>query len=154
MQHKAARLAAVPAPIIYAITFGAGVALDRAMGWRLEGGPGIRLAGWLLLVIGAIIGPGSALSFAVKRTTLNPVGQPSRLVTGGAFRLTRNPMYLGLAIAYVGLALMFGWLGPLVLLPLPLIFLNALVIPFEEDRLRGEFGDTFDAYCRRVRRWL
>jgi protein-S-isoprenylcysteine O-methyltransferase Ste14 len=145
MQHRAARLVAVPAPIVYAITFGAGVALDRAMRWRPELGPGLRLAGWLLLVVGVILGPGSALSFGIKRTTLNPVGQPSRLVTGGAFRLTRNPMYLGLAIAYAGLALIFGWLGPLFLLPLPLVFLNALVIPFEEDRLRRAFGDSFDA---------
>lgn len=154
MQHRAARLVAVPAPILYAIAFGAGVALQRALSWRPEGGPGVRIAGWLLLAVGVIIGPGSALSFAIRRTTLNPVGQPSRLVTGGAFRLTRNPMYLGLAIAYVGLALMFGWLAPLLLLPLPLIFLNARVIPFEEDRLRSAFGDTFDTYCRRVRRWL
>jgi protein-S-isoprenylcysteine O-methyltransferase Ste14 len=154
MQHGAAKLVAVPAPIFYAFAFGAGVALQRAISWRPEAGPGIRLAGWLLLIIGVIIGPGSALSFGIKRTTLNPIGQPSRLVTGGAFRLTRNPMYLGLAIAYVGLALMFGRLGPLVLLPLPLVFLNTLVIPFEEDRLRRAFGDAFDAYCRRVRRWL
>ena len=154
MPGAAARLVAIPAPVFYAVTFGAGIALDGATRWRLEGPLALRFAGWALLGIGLLIGPGSAIAFAVKGTALNPVGEPTQLVTSGAYRLSRNPMYLGLALAYVGLALVLGRIGPRLLLPLPLLFINALVIPFEEERLRSRFGDAFASYCARVRRWV
>ncbi len=68
--------------------------------------------------------------------------------------MTRNPMYLGVTIAYIGLSLIFRRIIPLALLPLPVLLMNCAVIPYEEGRLRERFGDAYVEYCGRVRRWL
>jgi len=92
--------------------------------------------------------------FALRRTTILPDGRPSALVLRGPYRFTRNPMYVSLVLSYVGLAgyLVVPW--ALVLLPLPLLALQRVLIPFEEARLRREFGSAYEHYCARVRRWL
>ena len=147
-------LVATPAPAFYAVAFVAGILIDRALPWRPGWSQPLPWVGWLLLAIGVVLAPGSASLFGIRRTTLNPAGQPSRLVTQGTFRLSRNPMYLGLAVAYVGLALVFRQAWPFVTLTAPLALLNFLVIPFEEARMRDTFGDEYIAYCKRVRRWV
>jgi len=74
------------------------------------------------------------------------------LITSGPYRFTRNPMYLGLALTYVGEAgaLLQAW--PLLTLVAVLAYVNWWVVPIEEERLEAfrEYGD----YCSRVRRWL
>jgi protein-S-isoprenylcysteine O-methyltransferase Ste14 len=154
MAKPPSKLVAVPAPLLLAVAFGLGLAVDRIGGWRFGLPDAGKLLSLALIAIGAVIGPGSAIAFALKRTTLNPAGEPSRLVTGGVYRWTRNPMYLGLALIYLGLALILGAVGPLLLLPAPLLFLNGVVIPFEEAQLRAHFGEIFTTYCSRVRRWV
>jgi protein-S-isoprenylcysteine O-methyltransferase Ste14 len=153
MAEPPSKLIAVPAPVLYLAAFLAGLALDRVGGWWIQLPVAGKLVSLMLIALGAVIGPGSAIAFALKRTTLNPAGEPTRLVTGGVYRWTRNPMYLGLALIYVGLALFLGAVGPLILLPAPLLFLNGVVIPFEEAQLRARFGESFTTYCSRVRRW-
>ena len=72
----------------------------------------------------------------------------------GPFRITRNPMYLGLVIVTVGVAF---WVGHLPMFAVPLLVFataNGVHIPFEEDKLRRQFGAAFDDYLRRVRRWI
>lgn len=76
------------------------------------------------------------------------------LVTSGVFRLTRNPMYVGLAAAYAGVAALLGSWWPLALLPLVLVAVDRLVIAREEPYLARALGAQYEAYRRRVRRWL
>ena len=78
----------------------------------------------------------------------------SRLVTTGLYARSRNPMYVGLTLAYVGLALLTdrGW--PLVFLLLVLVALHGLVIRREERYLSAAFPGEYAAYRQRVRRWL
>jgi protein-S-isoprenylcysteine O-methyltransferase Ste14 len=90
----------------------------------------------------------------LRRTTLHPTGQPARLVVSGAHARSRNPMYLSLAVVYVGLALALGRAWPLALVIVPWASMNWVVIPFEEARLRETFGEDYADYCRRVRRWI
>ena len=90
----------------------------------------------------------------VRRTTLNPAGQPAHLVVTGAHAWSRNPMYLALTLIYVGLAPALGEAWPLILVVLPWAAMNWVVIPFEEARLRETFAQTYVDYCRRVRRWI
>src|SRR5690606_37471435 len=82
-------------------------------------------------------------------STVHPV-----FVTSGPFRWSRNPMYLGSLVMAVGAALIVGtwlmWLVPFVLFLLQ----NFVIIPFEERSMRRTFGEEYDAYCARVRRWL
>ena len=76
------------------------------------------------------------------------------LVTGGLFAFTRNPMYLGMVLFFAGAAL---WMERWVMLAAPFLMFavaNGVFIPFEEAKMRRQFGDSFDAYRRRVRRWI
>jgi protein-S-isoprenylcysteine O-methyltransferase Ste14 len=78
----------------------------------------------------------------------------SALITTGAYRMSRNPMYTGLAIAYLGGALLIGSWWPVLLWPVVIAAITALVIRPEERYLGERFGPAYADYCARVRRWL
>jgi len=97
----------------------------------------------------------SSLSmFLAARTTVVPSSVASKLVTWGPYQFTRNPMYVSLVLAYFGAMAIFSQLLALFFLPLPIILVHKIVIPFEETRMREAFGGAYDKYCSRVRRWL
>lgn len=79
---------------------------------------------------------------------------PSTLITDGPFRISRNPLYVGMLVCSLGIALSLGSLGALALIALEWILMNFWGIPFEEQVLEVQFGETYTAYKRRVRRWL
>jgi len=121
----------------------------------LQGG---AVAGLALAL--AALGAGVALvglwQFHRARTPFNPLA-PERartLVTDGIYRLTRNPMYLGMLLVLAGWAVWLGnaasWLG----LPLSMALLTVLQIAPEERILRQRFGAEFERYAARVRRWI
>jgi protein-S-isoprenylcysteine O-methyltransferase Ste14 len=83
-----------------------------------------------------------------------PGESSSRLVTWGPYRFSRNPMYVGLTIAYLGEAFLLRQVWPAVLLPVVLAYVNWVVIPVEQARLTDVFDAEYVAYQRRVRRWL
>lgn len=110
----------------------------------------------LLVALGAAVAIAGVAAFRRARTTTNPLdaAAASSLVTGGIYSRTRNPMYLGFALALAGWA---AWLAhPLAALGVAgfVGWMNALQIPVEERALRDLFGSHFDAYCARVRRWI
>jgi protein-S-isoprenylcysteine O-methyltransferase Ste14 len=76
------------------------------------------------------------------------------LVTGGPYRISRNPIYLALTLVYLGLALAWGSLWPVVLLAPLLIVMRYGVIGREERYLEARFGDAYRAYRAAVRRWI
>lgn len=134
------------------------VIIVLAMG--LGAGEGGGLGGWsiiamILVLVGAALGLGALMQFARQRTTVNPIRlQQSRvLVTQGVYRISRNPMYLGLLCWLMALACHLGglsvWLGPLVFFG----WMTRVQIPAEERALRARFGVAYLHYCRRVRRW-
>jgi protein-S-isoprenylcysteine O-methyltransferase Ste14 len=110
--------------------------------------------GRTLLVIGVLLAPGNALLFLAERTTINPAARPTKLITQGAYRFSRNPMYVGISLIYAGASFILCSLWPLILLPIPMLVMNAVVIPMEEANAREAFGEQYMAYCRSVRRWL
>jgi protein-S-isoprenylcysteine O-methyltransferase Ste14 len=92
--------------------------------------------------------------FLRKRTGIAP-WQPSKvLVIEGPYRFSRNPMYLGMALLYAGLALAFGLLWALALLPLVIVIIDRAIIRREEMYLEHTYGNAYDDYRRRVRRWI
>ena len=119
--------------------------------------PGLPLV-WLavgLIVFGFALAVVAAVLFRREGTELNPTSTANRkLVTSGPFRLTRNPMYLALVIVAVGVAF---WVGawPMFLAPIAIFATaNWVHVPFEEQKMRRQFGEAFDAYAREVRRWI
>jgi protein-S-isoprenylcysteine O-methyltransferase Ste14 len=104
--------------------------------------------------IGTVVA--GVLQFRKARTTVNPMnpGASSALVVGGVYRVTRNPMYLGFAIALLGWAIFLA--NPLALLVLPVftVYMTRFQILPEERVLEARFGADFKAYAAKVRRWL
>jgi protein-S-isoprenylcysteine O-methyltransferase Ste14 len=93
--------------------------------------------------------------FRREGTEIDPVSPTNRkLVTTGPYRLTRNPMYLGLVILALGIAI---WVGawPMFLVPIAVFATtNWAHIPFEEAKMRRQFGAAYDNYVAQVRRWV
>lgn len=116
-------------------------------------------AGWLtgtLLLAAAGIGIAAVRHFAAEGTTVNPLRPEaaSTLVAHGVFRFSRNPMYLALLLVLLAWG---SWLGngaAFVVPPLFVLAMNRLQIGPEERALEAMFGTEFEAYRRRVRRWL
>jgi len=114
-----------------------------------------RSAGLILIVAALALVFAAMAQFRFANTQLLPNSPTNNaLVTGGIFGITRNPMYFGMTLFALGGALWFG--RPVMLLAPVLMFAvaNWVFIPFEEAKMRRQFGETFDAYCRRVRRWI
>ena len=119
--------------------------------------PGVRVGMALALAaVGAGFDVAGLWAFRKARTTVNPL-TPHRsvaVVSTGVYRLTRNPMYLGLALILLGLAVYLAspWalLGPLVFAA----YITRFQIVPEERALQARFGAAYTAYRARVRRWL
>jgi protein-S-isoprenylcysteine O-methyltransferase Ste14 len=143
-----------PPPLLYVAAFAAGVLLDRR--WRLPIGADTTRRGVavLLLVAWAWLTVTSFRSFWRKRTSIIPIRPATALVITGPYRITRNPMYVGLALLTAAMSLLFDTWWPIMLLFPTLIGIQQVVIAPEERYLRRRFGDEYDAYTRRVRRWL
>jgi protein-S-isoprenylcysteine O-methyltransferase Ste14 len=110
--------------------------------------------GILLVALGIGIAGAAFATFKRFRTPVRPGAEPTQFVMIGPYRMTRNPMYLGL------LTFLIGWFfvseSPYFLIPPVLFFLaiNFLLIPFEERLLVDRFGEVYEAYRKRVRRWI
>ena len=109
-----------------------------------------------LAAAGIIIAVAGVVTFRRARTTLNPTKpeSSSSLVSWGIYRVTRNPMYLGLLLELTGWAIFLSnWLA-FVFLPVFIVYINRFQIVPEERVLTSLFGREFVAYQSRVRRWI
>jgi protein-S-isoprenylcysteine O-methyltransferase Ste14 len=110
--------------------------------------------GNLLMALGIVIAGVAFATFKRLRTPVRPGAVPTQFVMIGPYRMTRNPMYLGLLTILIGC--FFVNESPYFLIPPVLFYLaiNFLLIPFEERLLIDRFGEVYEAYRKRVRRWL
>jgi protein-S-isoprenylcysteine O-methyltransferase Ste14 len=110
--------------------------------------------GAVLMLLGLALMTWAAMLFRKVGTSFQLQGESSVLVTSGPFRFSRNPMYLGMLIWLMGLAIL---LGSLVVFVFPFLFFllaNLLMIPLEEKSMEQMLGQQFIEYRQRVRRWL
>jgi protein-S-isoprenylcysteine O-methyltransferase Ste14 len=147
----------LPPPLLYAAALLLAHFLDRR--WPLvELPPAVAMVAWwagFVLILAGVVHAASAIALFIRsRTTIIPHRRPSELVTRGAFGWTRNPMYVGLTLAYLGVAAWLGSVWALPLLAVPLYMIHKHVIPMEERQLEAVFGATYQQYRMRVRRWL
>jgi protein-S-isoprenylcysteine O-methyltransferase Ste14 len=110
--------------------------------------------GLLPLVFGLWLAVSSARAFRRAGTPIRPLERSTRLVLTGAYRFTRNPMYLGLACVLAGIALLLSSLSPWLVVPSFVSWIDRRFVRREEALLRATFGASYEDYCRRVRRWL
>jgi protein-S-isoprenylcysteine O-methyltransferase Ste14 len=150
LEHK------IPPPVV-------GLALAAGMAWLASVTPVVAAPVGLRWGLAAALA-GLGLSFDVRgllafrraRTTVNPLRpqRASHLVTEGVYQTTRNPMYVGMAILLlavaVALAAPVALLGPVLFV----LYITRFQIQPEERALRALFGADFEAYCAKVPRWL
>jgi protein-S-isoprenylcysteine O-methyltransferase Ste14 len=95
-----------------------------------------------------------AMTFRQRQTTIKPFDESTVLVEDGLYRYSRNPIYFGMVTMLVGVAWVMGTVTPWVIVPLFAIALSQHFIVHEESKLAEKFGDRYEQYRRRVRRWL
>jgi protein-S-isoprenylcysteine O-methyltransferase Ste14 len=110
--------------------------------------------GWALVALFAGWNGWSLWLFRRHRTGLLPGRATHAMIEEGPYRLSRNPLYVGLLALYLGLALLAPTFWGLVLLPAAVLLVDWGAIRPEERFLRARFGAAYDDYAGRVRRWL
>jgi protein-S-isoprenylcysteine O-methyltransferase Ste14 len=113
-----------------------------------------RIVGGGVFVLGFVFGLPASRFMRQAKTTLNPGRSTTMLVTSGPFSLSRNPIYVALLLNYTGLAIFFGTLWGLLLLPAVVWMMNRWVIIPEEHYLEQKFGAAYTRYRASVRRWM
>ena len=151
----------VPPPFLYALPFLVGWLIERRRPAPIVGNDGARgaivlaqSAGWALVAVGAALVLSAFYRFGRARTGIVPVTPTTTIVAAGPYRFTRNPMYLGMAVVYLGATLLLDSYWPLLFLPVAIAAVQVYVIRREERYLEGKFGEEYRAYTRRVRRWV
>jgi len=146
----------IPPPVVFAIVAAAMWLINRAVdAARIDSGLRAPVA-IALLIAGAFVMAMAVASFVAAKTTINPLKptRASRLITGGAFRFTRNPIYLGDLLILAAIAVWLGQPANLALLAGFAWYIGRFQIRPEETALSKLFGAEYAAYCARVRRWL
>lgn len=123
--------------------------------------PGLRiipppwtLGGLLPLIIGVAVSFIASNMFSKVDTTIRPYEESSFLVTDGLFRLSRNPMYLGMMLVLIGIATLLGTLTPYLVILVFFFLMNTVFIRVEEKMLQEKFGQAYLNYQQQVRRWI
>ena len=107
-----------------------------------------------LIILGFLIVIWPAASFGRAGTPIKPFEESTYLVTDGMYRVTRNPMYLGMVVVLLGVAVLFGTASPFLLVPVFGWIIQTKFVAFEEVLMEETFGDEYIEYKKRVRRWL
>ena len=117
-------------------------------------GPSIDCIALSLAALGGLLALWARWMFLQARTSVHPHQESSCLLTHGVYRISRNPMYLGLLLSLSAWVIWLQNLGGLTLPPLFVLLINRCHIEPEERRLHARFGDAYRAYLKRTRRWL
>jgi protein-S-isoprenylcysteine O-methyltransferase Ste14 len=144
----------IPPPVYYVVAFLVGIALELIFptSWPSSG---VRVAAALLAAAAWLALDGAAMVFFRRAgTSMVPMNPSTALVTSGPYRVTRNPMYVGMAFLYVSAAFAFGVIWALAFLPAVIVAVDRFVIAREEPYLERKFGQAYRDYKGRVRRWL
>jgi protein-S-isoprenylcysteine O-methyltransferase Ste14 len=142
-----------PPPLIYLAGLAVGFGLEALLP-SASVPVALQWAGCALIVAGVFLAGSFVAAFRRAHTNVDPGKPTTTIVTSGPYRLTRNPGYLGMALAYTGIALLSGALWPLLSLIPVLLIIDRAVIAREERYLEAKFGSEYVAYKARVRRWL
>ncbi len=121
--------------------------------WHVPGG---RASAAAVAALGIAIALAGVLAFRANKTTVSPFSPDATttIVRSGIYRISRNPMYLGMLLVLAGWALYLANLAALVVVPFFIAYINAFQISPEERILLARFGPAFAEYMRTTRRWI
>lgn len=128
--------------------------LDRYLPLLSFDSQSLRYAGAVPTLLGAGITVASAGLFKKAGTPVRPFEQSTTVVTTGMFRFTRNPMYLGMVLCLLGIAIILGSLTAFLPIPFFVAIVHFQFIVHEERFMEKLFGEEYLAFKRRVRRWI
>ena len=140
-------------PLIFGVPLIAGLIADRLLSDERLPKPLQPLSAGFFAAAGALIVP-ALVEFRKSNTALDPYEETTAILEHGPFAYTRNPVYLALTFAYVGISLAARSRLPLRLLPAVLFVVRTGVIEREERYLKRKFPESYPKYFDRVPRWL
>ena len=106
------------------------------------------------LAIGILFNVMADAGFKRVQTTVKPFEISSALVTNGIFRISRNPMYLGMLLILLGIAILMGTLSPFVIIIIFGVVMELVFVRREEEMLEDKFGSEWNDYKKKVKKWL
>ena len=141
-------------PTLFWSLIAAIVAADRFFPVVAFAEPWLPWCGAVLVIVGIGISVAAKRHFQRVGTNVYTFEEPGEFVTEGLFGISRNPMYFGLVLAGFGAALVSATLAALVLSAIFALVVRYWYIAYEENAMLRRFGEPYQAYCRRVRRWF
>jgi protein-S-isoprenylcysteine O-methyltransferase Ste14 len=148
----------IPPPLLFVLPLLTGFIVQHFVPTHIVNGVQptriIRMVGVAEIAIALGLFAWAVSTFVRLKTPVIPMRRARALVDEGPFRLTRNPMYLGFTVLYLGITFAANAFWPLVFLPEAIALTYLFAIRLEEAYLTREFGDAYTEYCSRVRRWL
>ena len=147
----------IPVPWVFVIGYligiGIGFLFPVAIGstlWQAV----TQVLGIVSLTVGIILAVWAQWIFRRQHTTTDPTKTTTSFVTWGPYRFTRNPMYLGLFLSFVGISGIFTFVWSILLLIVVALYVNSVVIPAEERQLIDNFSVAYERYRSKVHRWI
>jgi protein-S-isoprenylcysteine O-methyltransferase Ste14 len=141
-------------PLVYLAGIVIGIAISIWIPTKIVPSSPAWTLGGILIICGAVLSGSAILKFKGVGTTVRPDRAASTLVIVGPYRITRNPMYLGLALVYVGIAIAVQSVWALIFLPVVLTIIQRRAIEPEEAFLERRFGTSYIRYKEKVGRWI
>lgn len=146
----------IPPPLFYVLIFLAAIFLQKKVSiddsffqWQI-----MKVAGIFMLIVSLFFSITSLRTFFQSKNTLILVKPASSLQTNGIYKISRNPMYLGLTFVYIGLTFLIGNWWNIILFPLLILIIQEYIIKREEKYLERAFAQGYLDYKLKVRRWL
>lgn len=130
------------------------VALQLVLPATLPALPAAPSAGVVVAALGFGIMTRAWWLFRLVNTAICPTANTTTLITGDVYRVSRNPMYLGILLMLLGVAIGVGGLPFYLAALLFFLVIDFTFCPYEERKLEESFGRRFITYCKVVRRWL
>lgn len=143
-----------PPPVIFGVPLAVALYENRSNPLAVMSPRFAMITGGAIVVVALILLVAAFIQFRRARTTIMPYKPTTAIVESWPYSFTRNPIYLAMAVIYIGIAIFFNSLWPFLLLPLVLLVIQRGVIEREERYLEGKFGSDYVDYRSRVPRWL
>ena len=113
-----------------------------------------HLLGFGVIAVALTLFGWSILLFQLAGTAIKPFQESTTLIINGPYQISRNPIYLAMAMILFGLAILLGTLTPFIAVLGFVFLIDRVFIQAEETHLKTTFPDKYPAYCRQVRRWV
>lgn len=114
----------------------------------------INLIGFPFFLLGGFLNIWADQLLKKQNTTVKPDEKPTTLIQTGAYKISRNPIYLGMAFLLIGAGFILGSVSSFIGTILFIVLIEIRFIPMEEKYMKEQFGVEFKTYKKKVRRWI